>query len=239
MHIALSRVVHSTCPLKRTSGQVRAHRTCPCQQVCYCGVLQNVAVCCSDLQCVAVCWSMLQSVGVLVHRIGRVVLVCCSVLQYVAVCCSVLQCVAVCCSVLQCVAVCASHRACSTRPCRQVCCCSVLQCVAVCCSVLQGVAGCCSVLQCVAVCSCVDWAHSPIDARCSKRVTSVTAHYSNLLYHIATDSHPVGAQHSSAPGCVLLQCVSLCCTVLQCSRVDWARSLQQRRIEPICQGPTV
>jgi len=164
--------------------------------LCWCSVLQCVAVCCSALQCVTVRCSVLQCIAV-----------CCSVLQCVAVqthaalhlsrgwCMhlhffrSVLvQCVAVCCSVygvLQCVAVCVAV-CCSVLQCVLRCvvvcvCCSVLQCIAVCCSVLPCIALYCSVLQCIAVCRSV--------LQCVAVCRSVL-HMSGVIHECATSRIP-------------------------------------------------
>jgi len=206
--------------------------------------LMCVAACCSVLQCVAVCCSvvdifcfpvlstflshmwhdsfticgMIQSSG---RQSLRCVAVCCSVLQCVAVCCSVLQCVAVCCSVLQRVAVCWS----------------VLQCVAVCCSMLQCAAVsltpsvvwnflshmrhdsctcvtefdvCCSVLQHFAVgCSVLQWVEVWLTYYCCLDI--LVTHVIWLVHTIWHDSFKCETEFDA------LQCVAVCCSVLQCA----------------------
>jgi len=93
-------------------------------------------------------------------------------------------------------------------------CCSVLQCVAVCCSVLQCVAVCCSVLQCVAV--------------CMRSVTSVQKHMAPLWRHhgtnVSDDAYGwvmwrMWMRHVTYEVHAHLQCVAVCCSVLQCVAV--------------------
>jgi len=109
-------------------------------------------------------------------------------LQCVAVCCSVLQCVAVCCCMLQCAAVC----------------CSVLQSVAVCCRVLQCVAVCCSVLQCVAVC-------------CAWTITYVNLYTQKHTKNTCTYNYVHASQWQCGALRILLQCVAVRCSALQCT----------------------
>ena len=140
--------------------------------------------------------------------------------QYVAVCCSVVQCVAVCCSVL-------------------VVFCSVLKCVAcvyinthrsliwsgqmgtvhvdraaVCCSVLQCVAVWCSMLQCVKVYRMCIYKHTQITHL--ERPDGYSSCHDDrcvLITNIPPFDPP-----TEVKGCVL-QCVAVCCSVLQCAAV--------------------
>jgi len=116
------------------------------------------------------------------------------------------QCVAVCCSVLQCVAVCCSFsvlqlQCVNASHVTQIMSHNMLQGVAGCCRVLQGVAGCCRVLQGVAgCCSC-----SVLKLQCMK-----ASHATQMMRHS------------------VLQCVAVCCSVLQLQCVAVA----------VCEGET-
>ena len=140
------------------------------------------------------------------------VAVCCSV----AGCCSVLQGVTVCCSVLQCVAV-------SRVGMREGVC--VLQCVAVCCSVLQCVAVYCfleseyereCVFQCVAVnlnrsCRSI-FLYFCCNTHCNKHRNT---HYHTGSVHMCSYSFLDSGHESEHVCCSVLQCVAVCCSVLQ------------------------
>ena len=160
----------------------------------------------------------------------------------VAVCCSVLQCVAVCYSVLQCVVmrcdVSFSHPAafcvCRTSSLTVVrlCvlqCCSVLQCVAVCCRVLQCVAECCSIVVCCSVLRCVAVCHSVIPwpfAFIEHFHSQWRDFASCLLQCVAVCCSMLqyvavccSVLQCVAVRCSVLQCVAMCCSVLQCVAV--------------------
>jgi len=108
---------------------------------------------------------------------------------------SLISSVAVRCSVLQCVAGC-----CSVLQCVAVCC-SVLQCVAVCCSVLQCVAVCCSIMQCVALSTTLQ--HKIHQTVC-------------LLSHLSHNKSHDDSRETLFGVALMLQCVAVCCSVLQC-----------------------
>jgi len=95
--------------------------------------------------------------------------------------------------------------------------CSALQCVAVCCRVLQYVAVCCSVLQCVAVCCSVDMFHSSfardVSHSHSSKAQQLTATQNRSLQHTAV-RYSIHS-YSKWP----LQCVAVCCSVLECVAV--------------------
>ena len=169
------------------------------------------------------------------------VAVCCSVLQCVTVCCIVLQRVAVCCSVLQCVAVSYSVPSTWSRCVAMNCGCGVLRCVAACCSVLQRVAVrcsalhrvavCCRVLQRVAVCCSVPSTWSRYAAMSKKMGHSIT-----MIVMTVPMPHR---------GSELLQCIAVCCGVVQCDRYDcihaapWTRAVTRyssvfRRVAAYC-----
>jgi len=151
-------------------------------------------------------------------------------LQCVAVCCSALQCVAVCYSVLQCVA---GSDCFDIRRWRDVSAVVCHFCVAVCCSVLQCVAVCCGVLQVVIaltntgggmyLLSCAIYIFT-IYTQCSQiaglslytcacvrcsvwRCVAVLANYWFLFTFMCVRA---------------LQCVAVCCGVLQCSKNCWS-----------------
>jgi len=130
------------------------------------------------------------------------------VLQCVAVCCIVLQCRVVWCIVLQCAAVHSTHSHVQVRSTkRQILAFghgSVLQSAAVCCCVLRCVAGCSRVWQCVAVSRSVLW--------CITRVYTL---------QICSTARQIVCQF----GLCVLQCVAMCCSVLQ-QRVAVCRSAQ-------------
>ena len=156
-------------------------------------------------------------------------------LQCVAVCCSVLQCVAVCCSVSQCVAVCRSVLQCVAV------CCSVLLCLLVWCSVLRAqimtyilehlthssycnalhnthsntqphTATHCNTLQHTAIHIYVT--HECEDGRDALQHTAT--HYDTLQHNTPRHS-ATHLQHTctQASHCSVLQCVAVCCSVLQ------------------------
>jgi len=156
----------------------------------------------------------------------------------------VVQCVALCCSVVQCVDVAGcntlQHTATHCNTLRHAVCCSVLQCVAmlqgatgaisasnngvhnkvtsaVCCSVLQRVAVCCSVLQCAAVC-------------CNVLVCVAVCHRHNQRLYPRRwhRSHASTMLQCVAVCCSVLQCVAVCCSVLQ--RVAACCSVPQARL---------
>ena len=113
--------------------------------------------------------------------------------------------VPMCCSVLQCAAVC----------------CSVLQCVAVWCSLLQSVAVCCSLLQCVATCSSV-FQCVPV---CSSVQNEESSSEWGLGEHL---DRPWTSRANSVEwhNTHVLQCVAVCCSVLQCGVTQYSQQRQ-------------
>jgi len=111
------------------------------------------------------------------------------------VCCSVLQRVAVS-SVLQCLSTGSATSLVSTTFLEVA---SVVQCVAVCCSVLQRVAVCCSVLQCLSTGSAASLVPALLVC-CGVFLGSTTSLVSTTFLEVAS----------------VLQCVAVCCSVLQC-----------------------
>jgi len=99
-------------------------------------------------------------------------------------------------------------------------CCSVLQCVAVCCSALQCVAACCSVLQRVALSCSVLHCLAQTHAR-RRTATSCLMVELNKRAFVTCKSCSFlarGSCHKRA-GKSVLQCVAVCCSVLQCVAV--------------------
>ena len=163
-------------------------------------------------------------------------------LQCVAVCCSALQCVAVCCgvrcSVLQCVEVCSSVQQCAAV------CCGELQCVAVCCGVLRCVAVCCGVIQmdtpvyinlhghtytfrrthmrtCIFIYVYTDRCTAAQIRRCCVRFAWAAWAFRRDApcspYSVVVCCSVVAVRRSVLQCvAVLLQCVAVCCSVLQC-----------------------
>jgi len=211
-------------------------RGCQRYRLLRCSALQCVAVCYSVLQCFAICCSELQRLQCVADKPATTSP---AMLQRVVVCCSVLQCVAVCYSVLQCVAVhynvlqymdILRYIAVS---------CSVLQRVAVCCSMLQHVAVCFSMLQFVAERPAED-SPTTTHTRTQRINTSAfnfgyTSVYRYFLVYVLVSlcgglyaavccSAILKIHHSIFVGgkyvCYsVLQCVAVCCSVLQCVAV--------------------
>jgi len=131
----------------------------------------------------------------------RCVAVCCRVLQSVAVCFSVFQCVAyaVCCAYTELQRVATTKTRTSSIVIRvHPVCCSALKSFAVCCSVLQWGAVYCGVFQGVAVSVCTSVLQCLV--RCCN---DYTTRISNIFSLEPQDS------------CGVLQCVAVCCSVLQ------------------------
>jgi len=144
-------------------------------------------------QCVAVCCSVL-------HRVAS----CCSVLQYLSTiftfkyttCCSVLLRVVLYCNVLQCVVVYCSVSQCllTIYPSKHTRWCTVLLCVTMCCIVLQCATECCS----------VSWQSTHLSTHTKTGVGQMDA--------------ALWPPDPPSPG--VLQCVAVCCSVLQWTAVD-------------------
>jgi len=127
-------------------------------------------------------------------------------------------------------------------------CCSVLQCVAVCCRVLQSVAVCCGVLQCVAVrmpripCRTVQQCVAEntqelhqstvlqrthkncIKVQCCREHTRIESNYTKecvacCLIQFVCGCMCTAACCSASTTYSALQCVAVCCSVLQCVAV--------------------
>ena len=153
-------------------------------------------------------------------------------LQCVAVCCSVMQCA------LQCIAVHYSASQCHHNVphiimiVRQECG-SVLQCIAVCCSVLQCVLGHYSALQCITVhysaLQCIAVHCIAVQCRImiasQEWVNSASSYRNYSFFSIDRRSpYPWSSQLLLAAWCLMLQCVAVCCSVLQCV-VVWSSQL--------------
>jgi len=111
--------------------------------------------------------------------------------------CSVWQCVAVCGSVWQCVAVVL-----------QVCC----RCVVVCCRCVAGVLQvCCSVLQCVAACCSGCFSNLLV-----LQVFGGMTYSFRLLEAHNSSTQFTKEQYNTAHRTYVLQCIAVCCSVLQC-----------------------
>jgi len=145
--------------------------------------------------------SLFDAPSALAVRTGvwQCIVVCCSVLH-----CHVLQCVAVRCSTLK------RARTFGTRSDVAVFC-SVLQRAAACCSVPQRVAVCCSVLQCVALPQHVAVCCSVLRCACFSSTILNAIREIDCVEDIV---HLYEIKNRS--GCSVLQCVAVCCSVLQC-----------------------
>ena len=126
------------------------------------------------------------------------------------------------------------------------CCCSVMQCVAVCCSVLQCVAVCCNVMQCAAarcvrcsvysVLQCVTVCWVSLRAYNESRDTYEMSNVTQMKWvmsHVWNDSHHTYEMSHSLKwvtwhlwnGSHVVQCGTVCYSVLQCTGWACAHSL--------------